>query len=148
MPRRPKGFDYQRYLASREWAQKREEVRLRSGNRCEHCFNAPQQAVHHLTYERIGNENLSDLMAICNPCHEYLSGKSNDNPRWGFGVVSARLLIRRYDVESYGHYFIPYDSREPKPWPIRLVWCAGDGCIWCKDVDPVWALFLGGAVFI
>ena len=37
-------------------------------------------AVHHLTYERMGAELLEDLMAICDPCHEFLSGKSEDDP--------------------------------------------------------------------
>lgn len=37
-------------------------------------------AVHHITYERIGCENLTDLMAICDPCHEFESGKRDNDP--------------------------------------------------------------------
>lgn len=73
------GFDYQRYLASREWALLREQVRERSGNKCERC-GGPYQSTHHLTYERIGHELLEDLQAVCNPCHEFLSGKRDDDP--------------------------------------------------------------------
>ena len=71
---------YKAYLASREWALKREAVRKRSGNKCERCKTGPQDAVHHLTYEHVGNEPLEDLQAICDPCHEFLSGTSRFDP--------------------------------------------------------------------
>ena len=75
-----RGFDYKRYLASREWATLREAVRKRAGNACERCDILPMQVVHHLTYERIGHERLEDLQAICKPCHEYESGKCPYDP--------------------------------------------------------------------
>lgn len=71
--------DYHRYLASREWAQLKIQVRERSGGLCERC-GAKQQATHHLTYERLGHEYLDDLLGVCNPCHEYLSGKADHDP--------------------------------------------------------------------
>lgn len=78
----PKNFDYQEYLASRKWALKREAVRKRSNNRCERILKGRrcvwyQEAVHHLTYRNIGNEPLEDLMAVCNDCHKFLSGKTS-----------------------------------------------------------------------
>lgn len=78
--------EYQKYLASRRWAQKREAIRRRSGNTCERCLERPMDAVHHLTYEHIGHEPLADLIAICDDCHQFLSGKSTHDP--------ARLLSR------------------------------------------------------
>lgn len=74
------GVDYQTYLASREWSLLREQVRERSGNQCERCWHAPQQAVHHMTYENVGHESLDELLAVCNPCHAWLSGKSDRDP--------------------------------------------------------------------
>lgn len=82
-------FDYKRYLASREWAVRREAVRLRAAGGvpqwaadalCERCCSHPLRATHHLTYERIGREELDDLLGVCNGCHAYLSGKSEDDP--------------------------------------------------------------------
>lgn len=79
-------FDYKRYLASREWALLREAVRLRAGlgipawaadAYCERCRLHRLAATHHLTYERIGHE---DLNGVCRGCHAYLSGKSEDDP--------------------------------------------------------------------
>lgn len=72
--------EYHRYLASREWAILKEEVRNRSGGRCERCLEFPYRDIHHLTYERIGKEKPADLIAVCGPCHEYLSGKRDDDP--------------------------------------------------------------------
>lgn len=77
---RPADFDYQRYLASREWALLKEQVRKRSGDICERCLMAPYQETHHLTYARIGHEDLADLLAVCKPCHQFLSGKSDIDP--------------------------------------------------------------------
>ena len=97
-------FDYKRYLASREWATKREAVRQRSHNTCERCEILPQCAVHHLTYERIGHELIEDLQAICEPCHLYESGKIPVDP---------------VDVLEWASNSAYSDSKPP-PWNERL----------------------------
>lgn len=74
-------FNYQRYLASREWACLKKQVRGRSGGWCERCIEREAKQVHHLTYERIGRERLEDLQHLCKPCHEYLSAVIDDDPR-------------------------------------------------------------------
>ncbi len=72
--------DREKYYASREWAVLKEAVRARSGGKCERCGIGSHEATHHLTYERLGNEELSDLMAVCEACHRFLSGLSNKDP--------------------------------------------------------------------
>lgn len=81
--------EYQTYLASREWALKREAVRSRSGGYCERCWSNTMDAVHHRTYERVGDERLSDLQAICDFCHEFLSGKRDDD----FATCDLRVYL-------------------------------------------------------
>lgn len=76
-------FDYQAYLASRAWALKKEAVRKRCQGICERCMKAAMYACHHLTYARIGHEELTDLQGVCQPCHRYLSGKSHRDPAKG-----------------------------------------------------------------
>lgn len=71
---------YQLYLASREWAVLKEAVRKRSGGQCERCRNAPGEQTHHQTYERIYQERLEDLLHVCPPCHEFLSGRRSRDP--------------------------------------------------------------------
>lgn len=132
-------FDYQTYLASREWSLLREHVRERSRNRCEHCLNAPQQAVHHLTYERIGRERLDDLLAVCNPCHEFLSGRDSLNPMSASVVVSEALYLPT-DIPDARHFLIPIDDAARSA--VRQ--CRGDLCIWCGYADQWWPLFMAG----
>lgn len=130
---------YQRYLASREWSLIREKVRERSGDRCEHCCGAPQQAVHHLTYARVGNERLGDLLAVCEPCHDFLSGKSDVNPLLDVYVVSPAIPI--YDLGSV-HWLLLAVSNGRNPVPPVRRYCADDGCIWCGYVDEEWAAYV------
>ena len=72
--------EYHRYLASREWALLKEQLRKRSKGRCERCWEGKYESTHHVTYERVGNEALDDLLAVCSACHKFLSGKSDKDP--------------------------------------------------------------------
>ncbi len=87
------GLDYYRYMASREWAEKREAVRERCGGYCERCGVNRFREVHHLTYERFGEELLTDLMGLCRECHEYVSAKSTYDPAKdvSFFVIAVNL---------------------------------------------------------
>ncbi len=60
---------YNRYLKSKEWKSKRQEVMDRDGGRCVACGGVAQQ-VHHLDYERVGDEDLTDLVSVCDGCHK------------------------------------------------------------------------------
>lgn len=64
--------EYSIYLHSPEWKAKRTKVLERAGGICEGCGDAPAVEVHHLTYERIYNEMLFDLVAVCRGCHDQL----------------------------------------------------------------------------
>lgn len=75
---------YRDYLQSPEWAEKkracieRSKINTGSDNQfgvCERCGYKPWKPilqVHHLTYERIFNEDLEDLLLICPSCHKQL----------------------------------------------------------------------------
>ena len=141
----PANFDYQRYLASREWGLLREQIRERSGNTCEHCFHGPQQAVHHLTYARLSQEELKDLMAVCNDCHEWFSGKSGLNPNLRWAVVTPPLLLPL--IGQQRHFLLPF-SADFEAEPVRRVDCFGAGCIWCKEEDENWTLFLRDLILV
>lgn len=68
--RKDMGDRYSQYLLSPRWREKRERVMRRANGICEGCGVAPAAQVHHLTYVRIYEEMLFDLVAICVPCHE------------------------------------------------------------------------------
>lgn len=61
---------YTQYLQSPAWARKRAKVLARDNYQCRGCGESRATQVHHLTYERVGNELLFDLVAVCDRCHE------------------------------------------------------------------------------
>ena len=73
--------NYAEYIRSPEWRAIVSEVRLRSGNTCERCGNAPHQETHHLTYRRLGVELLDDLIGLCAGCHRFVHARSQFDPR-------------------------------------------------------------------
>ena len=63
-----KSLDYENYLESPAWKVKRDAVIQRDGGQC--VCGAQATEVHHKTYNNIGKEPLSDLVALCRECHD------------------------------------------------------------------------------
>ncbi len=64
--------DYQSYLKSSKWYALRLKVLTRDDYTCQHCHcevTSYTANIHHKTYARLGNEDLSDLITLCIPCH-------------------------------------------------------------------------------
>lgn len=68
---------YNRYLCSREWAEKRRAVFDRANGVCERCQLGKVDEIHHLTYLRKYLEHLDDLQGLCSFCHEFVHGFSD-----------------------------------------------------------------------
>ncbi len=64
---------YSEYLKSPVWDSKRRRVLQRDKKICQACQKRKATQVHHLTYERAGDEPLFDLVSVCNECHEHLT---------------------------------------------------------------------------
>ncbi len=65
--------DYKAYLQSDEWHARSEACKARAGQRCMVCNTHRSQTTldaHHRTYERLGREEDSDLVALCRVCHD------------------------------------------------------------------------------
>lgn len=64
-------MNYQDYLKSEEWQIKRGIALDRADNRCQLCNSSKNLQVHHRDYGRRGtNEELRDLVVLCNSCHK------------------------------------------------------------------------------
>lgn len=63
-------MSYKQYLQSEHWKELRETKLMESNGRCQKCKRTSNLQVHHLTYDRKGCERLSDLMVLCERCHE------------------------------------------------------------------------------
>lgn len=64
----PGEADYDAYLRSEHWQRMRRLVLSITEGRCRHC-RRPADDVHHKTYERLGAERITDLVALCRRCH-------------------------------------------------------------------------------
>lgn len=73
-------MDYQQYLDSDRWKEKRDRIIKKAGGKCRFC-GKPATAVHHETYKRRGREKDVDLTAVCNHCHAMLHRKYDQTKR-------------------------------------------------------------------
>jgi len=62
--------EYHHYLLSSEW----QSIRLKrikfDGYMCTECGSREGLNVHHRTYERVGCEDIVDLVTLCRSCHK------------------------------------------------------------------------------
>lgn len=64
-----KQIEYQAYLSTEHWKNKRFEILSKRGCTCEKCKEWGNE-IHHLTYENLWNEKDEDLQVLCDDCHE------------------------------------------------------------------------------
>jgi len=70
--KRYKKTDYSSYMQSPKWQEIREIRLFVDSNKCQSCGNGEQLQVHHITYKRLGNEDIDDLVTVCKQCHKEL----------------------------------------------------------------------------
>lgn len=65
------GPDYDRYINSSTWANRRKRFYSKYGKQCWRCSITTQQMIHlhHHTYLRFKKELDEDLVPLCEPCH-------------------------------------------------------------------------------
>lgn len=75
------GIDYNEYIHSDEWKKKRVEVAKREHHICQMCGKTVVKSyqIHHKTYKRFGNEDLDDLMFLCEDCHAKIHRLKDNN---------------------------------------------------------------------
>lgn len=74
---------YHDYIKSDKWKAKRLECLKRDNYQCQKCGTAKNLVIHHWTYDRLGNEDLGDIVTLCKNCHKKvhendLSGRETD----------------------------------------------------------------------
>jgi hypothetical protein len=62
--------EYASYLKSDHWKALSQARRERDGYQCIWCGSNRTLDVHHVTYERFGDEDLDDLVTVCRDCHK------------------------------------------------------------------------------
>jgi tetratricopeptide (TPR) repeat protein len=75
---------YGKYLLSRPWMRKRDKRKKIDNSKCV-CGRGESDMklhVHHQTYERVGKEVLSDLIILCEQCHEKCHSQVDYQHTW------------------------------------------------------------------
>lgn len=63
--------NYKQYIKSDEWKVKRESAIKNANGKCQLCGKDTSFFdVHHNSYKNLGNEPLSDIVALCSGCHK------------------------------------------------------------------------------
>ena len=61
---------YHEYLQSSQWQEIRDKLFEARGKQCNRCKSLQNIQVHHKTYDRLGQEKLTDLEVLCSACHQ------------------------------------------------------------------------------
>ena len=85
---------YLKYLKSPIWKELRDTVCERDNQRCTKCDKKGELHVHHLTYERLFDEELEDLITLCKLCHEEAHGKCKPGPREYIEIAKGILVVK------------------------------------------------------
>lgn len=110
---------YAEYVKVDCWKMRREEYLRKHGKQCELCggqyeFIPGPVQVHHLTYERLGMELDSDLVAACDKCHRAMHGLDRSTPlRWIRQYIEVQLEFN-IAVEKLGRILIGLDRIEAR----------------------------------
>lgn len=67
-----RGIDYDTYLKSEAWHEKRMMVARLANFTCQRCHREVYRGfhIHHLSYRHFGDEPLCDLLFLCEDCHK------------------------------------------------------------------------------
>lgn len=90
--------EYAAYLKSETWQNKRLERLKLAKFRCSACRSRKEVQVHHLTYARIFQEEMGDLLPLCDTHHDaaeklIAAGKLDRNGDVGFLACETLRLI-------------------------------------------------------
>lgn len=95
--------DYESYLKTALWAEKKRQTLAERGSSCEACGLKERIHIHHATYSRLGNEDISDLRVLCENCHFELH-KAHDQ---------SKLARKRWkSLEKFTNRFIRKRNRK------------------------------------
>ena len=92
---------YREYLSSPHWHRLRERRLREDFHSCTRCSAQSSLQVHHLTYDRLGCERLTDLVTLCRACHQKEHGRDPDLPAELPESFYRRLFMERMSVEVW-----------------------------------------------
>lgn len=125
--------EYSAYLLSDQWRAKRDARLAINSGTCSACSKTKGIHVHHLTYARIFNEDMADLLPLCEEHHQQIEAiiKEGRLPRKGNVLFLAsetiRLLLSRNDPVR-----VPVGKSIPRPRKVIKKTKEAFNCDWPK----------------
>ena len=71
-------MQYPEYLMTTHWHWVRYRKLAQARFKCERCYSTTLLQAHHLNYDRLGNERMSDLVVLCRGCHQQAHSTKED----------------------------------------------------------------------
>lgn len=65
-------LQYNQYMNSYQWEVTKKKYYSRHGKECRACKTNLDLHVHHLSYDKLGAEEDTDLVCLCQKCHNYV----------------------------------------------------------------------------
>jgi FtsK/SpoIIIE family/FtsK alpha domain len=101
-----RAMPYEEYLQTPEWQATRKRILKRDNSQCQGCHGRGITLnVHHYTYERLGCERDTDLVTLCEFCHEELHRRLADPPKIPFlhkcGIGAAAAVLGTIGIEGF-----------------------------------------------
>lgn len=91
----PYESEYDKYLRSPEWQEKRQERLALDNHKCAFCKSTENLNIHHRTYENLGNEDVRhDLVTLCEKCHKEVHEKIKE-------IKEKNKESKKMDFEKY-----------------------------------------------
>jgi len=87
---------YEEYLKTKHWTNIKKLMYKTFYYQCSACKKKKDLAVHHLTYERVGEEKLSDLIYLCRDCHKSIHEGALENPFKYVRVKKEKKKVKQY----------------------------------------------------
>ena len=117
---------------SSRWQVLRAQAMLRARGICEVCGDRVATQVHHVTYERLGNERPNDLLALCSGCHVTIT------PEYEAAAFAEAKRLERELANEIGYAACNDDYRRayellPPGW--RITRSAGWVYVWPAGYD-------------
>lgn len=111
--------DYETYIRSPAWHKIREEFLscILFEGFCAACGGVPSvYQIHHMTYTRLGQENLEDLVALCDRCHNLLHEYHKSHPKkLNLWRASQQFIQNSRKIEGLDVYlFMPFEYHHKK----------------------------------
>jgi hypothetical protein len=102
---RLKSLPYIEYLKTPHWLLLKKRKLKQRRCRCETCgAQRCELHVHHLTYENLGHEPLSDLKVLCLHCHDKVHGRKEKIEKMAWYNTDENKVAQTLDIDESSNY--------------------------------------------